>query len=63
MRNPRNRLRSQRRRATASTKRFSALNEMLTVILQNGKPMVVSQAADPLNDRRITIEVKATIIK
>jgi hypothetical protein len=48
---------------SASTKRFSALNEMLTVILQNGKPMVVSQAADPLNDRRITIEVKATISK
>jgi hypothetical protein len=33
------------------------------VILQNGKPLVVSQAADPTTDRKMTVEVKATILK
>ena len=39
------------------------LNESLTVILQNGRPLTVSQAADPVSDRRMTVEVKATILK
>lgn len=39
------------------------LNQTLNVILQSGKPMVVSQAADPSSDRRITVEVKATVMK
>lgn len=39
------------------------LNQSLTVILQSGKPLVVSQAADPLNDRKIGVEVKATVLK
>jgi hypothetical protein len=39
------------------------LNQSLTVILQNGKPLVVSQAADPVTDRKIVAEVKATVLK
>jgi len=39
------------------------LNESLTVILVNGKPLTISQAADPISDRRMTVEVKATILK
>lgn len=43
--------------------RPSALNESLSVILQNGKPLVISQAADPATDRRMTVEVRASIVK
>jgi len=47
----------------ASQRRPAALNETLTVILQSGKPMLVSQAADPATDRKMTVEVKATLLK
>lgn len=47
---------------TAQT-RPTELNQSLTVALQSGKPMVVSQAADPVTDRKIGVEVKATILK
>ena len=33
------------------------------LILHSGKPMVVSQAADPTSDRKVTVEVTATILK
>jgi hypothetical protein len=39
------------------------LNESLTVVLTNGKPLTISQAADPISDRRMIVEVKATILK
>jgi hypothetical protein len=48
---------------STSVRRPSALTEMLTVILQSGRPMLISQAADPIADRKTTVEVKATIIK
>ena len=41
----------------------SHLNQSMTVILQNGRPMVVSQAADPVTDRKIVVEAKATVLK
>jgi hypothetical protein len=41
----------------------ASLNEILTLTLESGKPMMVSQAADPASDRRITVEVTATILK
>jgi hypothetical protein len=44
-------------------KRPAPLNEQLTVILQNGKPLLVSQAADPMSDRKMTVEVRASILK
>lgn len=39
------------------------LNQSLTVILQNGKPMTVSRAADPASNRRITVDVTAIVLK
>jgi hypothetical protein len=39
------------------------INEQLTVFLDDGKPMVISQSADPATDRKVKVEVKATILK
>jgi hypothetical protein len=39
------------------------VNESLSVILDDGKPMVISQSADPVTDRRVKVEVKATILR
>jgi hypothetical protein len=39
------------------------LNERIGVILEPGKPLVVSQAVDPASDRKIAVEVRATILK
>lgn len=33
------------------------------IFLENGKPTLVAQAADPVSDRRITLEAKATILR
>ena len=46
-----------------SPPRIATINEMITIVLENGKPMVISQAADPSSDRRVTVEVNATILK
>jgi hypothetical protein len=43
--------------------RPTGINQSLTVILHSGKPMIVSQAADPVSDRKVFVEVKATILK
>lgn len=42
---------------------WSSLNEQLGVVLEAGKPLLVSQAADPASDRKITVELKATILR
>jgi len=42
---------------------FSSLSEQITVVLESGKPLVISQAADPTSDRRIAVEVRATVSK
>ena len=42
---------------------MTSWSERLTLILESGKPMVISQAADPTSDRKITVEVTATILK
>jgi hypothetical protein len=39
------------------------IRESLSVILENGKPTVISQSADPVTDRKVTVEVEATIVK
>jgi glucose/arabinose dehydrogenase len=41
----------------------SGLNQRIVMILTPGKPLVLSQAADPLSDRKITVEVRAEILK
>lgn len=43
--------------------RPTELNQSMTVVLQSGKPLVVAQAADPLVDRKMIVEVVATILK
>lgn len=43
--------------------RPTGVNQSLTVILQSGKPLVISQAADPVGDRKIIVEAKATVLK
>jgi len=37
--------------------------ERISTILESGKPLLISQAADPSSDRRISIEMKATIVR
>jgi hypothetical protein len=41
----------------------TALHDSLMMILENGKPMIVAQSADPVGDRQVTVEVKATILR
>jgi hypothetical protein len=41
----------------------TGVNQSLTVVLQSGKPLVISQAADPVSDRKVVVEVKATVLK
>ena len=43
--------------------RPAATNQSQTVVLQSGKPLTVSQAADPISDRKVVVEVKATLLK
>ena len=45
------------------TSRPPRLNESITVVLQDGKPLMVSQSADPATDRKVTAELTATILK
>lgn len=46
-----------------ASRRPAELNEMISVILQNGKPVQVSQAVDPQTDRRMTVDVRASIVR
>jgi hypothetical protein len=39
------------------------LHESLSVILQDGKPLLVSQSADPTTDRKVMVELMATVLK
>ena len=41
----------------------SNLNQRISVLLESGKPLVISQAADPGSARQISVEVKATIAR
>ena len=47
----------------SATPRPTGINQSQTVVLQSGKPLAISQAADPLNDRKVMVEVKATVLK
>jgi hypothetical protein len=40
-----------------------SINESLTALLENGKPLLVTQSADPISDRKVTVEVKATVLR
>jgi len=39
------------------------INESLAVVLEDGKPMLLSQSADPVTDRKVKVEAKATILR
>jgi hypothetical protein len=39
------------------------IRETVTVVLESGKPLVVAQSADAVGDRRVALEVKATVLK
>jgi hypothetical protein len=39
------------------------LTEQLSVFLTDGKPLLVSQSADPRGDRKVTVQVTATVMK
>jgi len=43
--------------------RYSQVRESIRAILQDGKPLVVSESADPITDRKVKVEVKATILR
>jgi len=43
--------------------RSTEIRENLALILENGKPLVAAQSADPVGDRQVTIEVKATVLR
>ena len=47
----------------ATQEKPTGVNQSLTVVLHSGKPLVISQAADPVSDRKIVVEVKATVLK
>jgi hypothetical protein len=39
------------------------ISEQLTVVLEDGKSMLISQSADPATERKVKVEVKATIVR
>lgn len=41
----------------------SQVRQSLGVVLASGVPLIVAQSADPQTDRRVSLEVKATILK
>ena len=49
--------------ADPKDKRPTGINQSQTVVLQSGKPLIVAQAADPVSDRKVVVEVKATVLK
>jgi hypothetical protein len=51
------------REAPRGTVVKTALRDSVTLILENDKPMIAAQSADPIGDRQVTVEVKATILR
>ena len=43
--------------------RRTQIQQNLTLILESGKAVVAAQSADPVGDRQVTIEVKATVLR
>ena len=41
----------------------TTLRDSVALILENDKPMIAAQSADPIGDRQVTVEVKATILR
>jgi len=50
--------------ASAETETLDqGIRQSVTVVLESGKPLVVAQSADAVGDRRVTLELKATVLK
>jgi hypothetical protein len=41
----------------------ATLNESVTLLLESGKGLAMTQSADPMSDRKVSVEVKATVLK
>ena len=41
----------------------ASLNESVTLLLESGKGLAVTQSADPMSDRKVSVEVKATVLR
>jgi hypothetical protein len=41
----------------------TAMHDSVSLILESGKSMVAAQSADPIGDRQVTVEVKATVLR
>jgi hypothetical protein len=41
----------------------ASLNESMAVVVADGKPTMLSQSADPQSDRKVTLEVTATVVR
>jgi hypothetical protein len=39
------------------------IKQTVVVVLESGKPLIVAQSADAVGDRRVALEVKATVLK
>lgn len=39
------------------------INQSSTIVLDSGRSQLISQSADPIGDRKVSVEVKATILK
>ena len=48
---------------SASGEGRGSLNQRLSLLVESGRPMVISQASDPTSDRKISVELTATILK
>ena len=42
---------------------WTSLSQQIQTVLEPGKPMILSQATDPASDRKVIVEVKATVVK
>jgi len=49
--------------AADPTPRGTGVEQSVTLILESGKPMLITTASDPASDRQATVEVKATILR
>jgi hypothetical protein len=47
----------------AGTARIAIFNESLVLAVTDGTPVVASQSADPRSDRKVSLEVTATVVK
>jgi hypothetical protein len=47
----------------ASSPKPATINESIALLVNDGKSTLISQSADPATDRRVTVEVTATVVK